>query len=850
MNPYLLLTTTFFLLLNGTIFAQEDCFDGVDNDGDGLIDMNDSDCECDGLFGSVSTDNLIPNPSFENKNCCPTTYSEVSCAENWSQASDATSDYWNLCGLSTTTFWDDASLPLPGAEGDSAYAGFIAQTAYLEYIGNCLIAPMKQDSTYELKLWIARAAGAMNLDLTLYGTPNCGDLPWTGMNCPIGSGSWEMLGQTTVDFEASGEWIEATITIIPSTDINAVAIGSACDPPILPPGETYNYYYVDELSLTKVEEVSAFVTIEEAASVCNEDLSLIADINISGGEWNWVKDGIGLAEETNDTLTIALYGSGNYSAIYTLGDACVQEDFTLLIPTPTVADFMPTNVCFGQASSFTDASTAGSGTVTAWNWNFGDGNTSTSQNPEHTYNAPGDYTVNLTITTSSGCLRDTTVMCTVNPKPETNFTITNACAETILFTDASILSTGDIVEWNWEFGDGNTSLDQNASNNFDTIGTYNVTLTTITDMGCVDDTTIACVALPPLVANFTSTNACSGEPVSFTDFSVTEVGAITGWSWNFGDGHSSTLQNPSNSYSNDEVYNVSLTVTNSFGCVDSVSSFVDIFEQPTAFLTSTSPLICNADCIEFRDESIVDTSMIVRREWNFGNGITAGNVEESVACYEHNLEYTQYYDVALIVTNSVGCKDTMLLEDYVSVDVTPVADFELRDNGDLNINNTRVFFDNTTLHGDNYIWEFGDNSENSTDFSPEHLFPEAPGKYQVTLNAYSPDGSCHDTYTKEITVNDVLMFYIPNAFTPDGNAYNETFQPVFYSGYDPQDFHMVIYNRMGDVLFETYNAQNGWDGMYGNRELLESDVYVWQIEFKESMSNDVHKYKGNVTVLR
>jgi len=91
---------------------------------------------------------------------------------------------------------------------------------------------------------------------------------------------------------------------------------------------------------------------------------------------------------------------------------------------------------------------------------------------------------------------------------------------------------------------------------------------------------------------------------------------------------------------------------------------------------------------------------------------------------------------------------------------------------------------------------------------------------------------------------------VPNVFTPDGDQFNETFQPVFTSGYDPYDYHLMIFNRWGELIFESYNADIGWDGTYGTGGLVQDGVYVWKINFKESMTDKKHEVYGHVSVLK
>jgi gliding motility-associated-like protein len=100
---------------------------------------------------------------------------------------------------------------------------------------------------------------------------------------------------------------------------------------------------------------------------------------------------------------------------------------------------------------------------------------------------------------------------------------------------------------------------------------------------------------------------------------------------------------------------------------------------------------------------------------------------------------------------------------------------------------------------------------------------------------------------------DELIFYVPNTFTPDNDDYNQTFLPVFTSGYDPYDFSLLIFNRWGEIIFESHDAKKGWDGSYGNNgevEFVQDGTYSWKLEFKTSLLDDHKVYLGHVNIIR
>jgi PKD repeat protein len=224
-----------------------------------------------------------------------------------------------------------------------------------------------------------------------------------------------------------------------------------------------------------------------------------------------------------------------------------------------------TIITAGEIVSFTDYSV---NNPTSWSWDFGDGGTSTSQNPSHTYTTSGTYTVTLTVTNSSGSgsLKKPNYITVKLPAPVAAFiasTTTINTGGTVNFTDQS---TNSPANWSWNFGDGGTSTTQNPSHIYTTAGTYTVTLT-VTNSSRSDSETKSnyiTVNLPAPVAAFkaSSTIITVGKAVNFTDQSINSP---TSWSWNFGDGGTSTTQNPSHTYLTAGTYSVTLTVTNSGG---------------------------------------------------------------------------------------------------------------------------------------------------------------------------------------------------------------------------------------------------------------------------------------------
>ncbi|MBN4072519.1 PKD domain-containing protein [Crocinitomix catalasitica] len=522
----LLFACTLFVSISA--IAQEDCADGIDNDGDTFIDLNDPDCDCAG-FGGDTISSLIPNPSFEDMSCCPTAVAMLTCADTWIQASTATSDYFNTCGIIAKPGMTPPLFPLPG--GGNGYAGFYEQGSieWQEYIGACLTSPMLGGTSYVLNLWIAWGDVGNVFDLAIFGTPDCTDLPWGSNVCPTAAGgSWELLDEAPLVVPFDGSWIEVTLTFTPTVDIYAVCIGSVCEP--LP--STWDYFYVDELILLDSSSFSTTSDITESGNWCNGDLLLTYTTDtVTTGTLQWYQEGIALAGETGWTIDVMPYGPGTYQLVYTLGPNCAEAVYSLDIPDDPIADFNVDDVCEPDDVTFTDASTGGTGTIITWDWDFDDGGSSTIASPIHTYGSTGSYNVTLTVTTNQGCTGDTTITVNVNPKPVADFTfemngtssddgLTGGCITIpVDFIDGSIVAVpGTITGWSWNFGDGGTSTSASPTYTYGAPGSFTITLVVTTSDGCTHN-----YSLPILMTDELEATIIQNDPTcwGFSDGSFT-----------------------------------------------------------------------------------------------------------------------------------------------------------------------------------------------------------------------------------------------------------------------------------------------------------------------------------------
>jgi len=255
------------------------------------------------------------------------------------------------------------------------------------------------------------------------------------------------------------------------------------------------------------------------------------------------------------------------------------------INVPPVANFSysPLNPTDLETIAFTDSSSDSDGSIVNWTWNFGDGAVSYQRNPSHQYADDGIYLVNLTVTDDDGASDTIQKQITAsNVPPLADFSwspLNPTTADTIQFTDLSSDADGSIVSWSWEFGDGSTSTLQNPTHQYADDGTYNVTLTVTDDDGATDTITKQIVVsnvAPIADFDYSPPFPTTASLINFKDHSSDSDGYIVNYTWDFGDGNVSYLQNPHHRYPNAGKYVVILTVTDDDGATDSMSKNITV----------------------------------------------------------------------------------------------------------------------------------------------------------------------------------------------------------------------------------------------------------------------------------
>ncbi len=421
-------------------------------------------------------------------------------------------------------------------------------------------------------------------------------------------------------------------------------------------------------------------------------------------EYQWVsKESKGLA------LLMQLDGSGRATSVTYL------LEYPTLI-TPPRAAFSVEDLGDGRYR-FTDQS---SNDPTSWSWDFGDGATSVVPRPEHAFAAPGDYSVCLTVRNDAG--EDTSCeQLTVLLAPEAAFRVENLGQRRFRFLDES---TNDPTAWTWDFGDGNSSAEQSPEHTFTASGEYEVCLTAANEVGSSRYCRTIELGEPP-VAAFDVEYLSDGR-FRFVDASTN---GPTAWSWDFGDGASSSAQNPEHEFADGGVFEVCLWVSNDAGSDRLCKSLIVGAAPEAAFRIEEEAM----GRYRFVDESANGPTSW---SWDFGDGATSQNRNP-----RHTYSAGGTYAVCLTVRNDVGeeqrCQD-------LEVVLPPAAAFTVEELGDGRFR----FTDASANIPSEWTWDFGDGAT-SGEPSPEHQYT-GTGEFTVCLTVANAAGA--DEYCQTVTV--------------------------------------------------------------------------------------------------
>ncbi len=509
--------------------------------------------------------------------------------------------------------------------------------------------------------------------------------------------------------------------------------------------------------------------------------------------------------------------------------ACVSStQRTVVIYEVPNPNFTLANVCLIDSASFTNLTFyTGNPTDLSYSWNFGDATTETLTDPFHTYVSPGNFNVQLTASTIDGCSATNTQLISIHPMPTANFAFTDVCLNTNMnFTSTATVSSGTLTHA-WDFDDASTSPVQNPIHLYGADGTYDVELIVTTNNNCRDTIVKTVTVFPRPFVDFINTPVCDGQPSTFTESTSISGGTVVSFDWDYGDGSSANGNSTVYQYLNPGTYNVTLTSTSNFGCTHDTTKAVIVDAVPVPNFTAADA--CFGAANQFTNTSSVLGNGPLTHLWRFGDGGTSvltspGNIYPAPG----------FYNVTLVVTTGAGCVDSIIkvTEVYALPTVNAGNDTTISKGNEVQLNG----YDPAAI---SYSWTPVATLDVSAIPNPIAR-PTDTTTYTLTLTDFF---GCQNTDDMTINVLNDFKILIHNVITPDGNGQNDVWYITNIDFYP--EATVQLFNRWGELIYETLNYQNDWNGVVGTDQLPDG-TYYYIITFPDS---DIH-YKGAVTLLR
>ncbi|MBN2273351.1 MAG: PKD domain-containing protein [Bacteroidales bacterium] len=598
----------------------------------------------------------------------------------------------------------------------------------------------------------------------------------------------------------------------------------------------------DSITVTVHPNPYAQITTSDTIVCAGDDHQL--GVMIAGGsgnypsyQWTGQTQPLSSTTTTSPVFNTVIKGFYNLKFEVTDNNGCRGSDSIILYNDMPKAVF--TSDAMPQCSPVEVHFTNASEDAVEYLWDFGDGDTSGAENPYHLFRnistSVEHYNVVLTSISQNGCMHTTNEYITVYPNPVTTISMypEKAChpAEVLLS------ATPGGFRYDWDFGDGSSE-----EGNFNTLHTfinttekdttYNVTLITTSFFNCLDTTTMGVTVYPSPEASFIATPLSQMYPERTVTLTNTTPDRNWDYTWYFGDKTISFERDPgAHSYPEPDEYTLKLVVKGEH-CYDSVITMIEIVPHPPVAQFKPVRPGCMPLTIQFENSSSFSNSFL----WEFGDGAVSN---------KPNPEYTYYeagvYKIKLTAWGDGGVDTYSTTND---VWLMPKAYFETAPRF-VYVNDQSVHFFNLSDNGDIYEWDFGDGTT-SSEFNPKHLYAEE-GNYDVTLNVWTENG-CHDLYVLEeaVLVKPSGKIVFPNAFRPESPvAENRVFMPAVIDNVD--EYHLMIFNRWGELVFESFDKDTGWDG-YVDGKMAKQDVYVWKVEGKYSNGKGFLE-SGDVTLM-
>lgn len=462
------------------------------------------------------------------------------------------------------------------------------------------------------------------------------------------------------------EWVPETGTVVTDDSFEHTYSAAGTFTVTLTVTDINGCVHTDEADAVVHPLPAPDMNIQDGADFCEGEVIQFNALNAAGmAQYNWDFDHVpgsppaqGFSSmESGPQFSYVDFGTYEVRLHVVSSGGCEGEVIrSISVHDVPVADFSFTVACEGELTSFSSLSTVQGGTlVNSWQWDLGDGSGNQSgETVTHGYSEAGTYPVELIVQTNEGC-RDTIVQDVwVNPTPAVSISGNDVCLDDeMVFENNSSTQDATIASWTWDFGDSQSAQGVSATHTYAAYGSFNVTLTAVTDSGCTASSGTQVIVHPNPVPAFTVevTEGCEPLLVPLTDNSTIASGSILSHSWDFGDANSGIGATLNHVYQDTVgIFDVSLTVTSNEGC----ESTITVQNAVTVNVTPDAHFSQNATILEMPDALLILTDLsqdALTYEWTFGDGDSS-----EVASPTHRYDDHGEFDIRLTVTNG-DCMD-------------------------------------------------------------------------------------------------------------------------------------------------------------------------------------------------
>ncbi len=522
----------------------------------------------------------------------------------------------------------------------------------------------------------------------------------------------------------------------------------------------------------------------------------------------------------NTNAGISNLAAGIYSA--TISDENHCSTLTTLtitsIPTITVIPFIIPVSCFGENDGSATANITGAGPSVNYSWNNG----------QTTATATGlrANTFSVTVTNNVGCSTQTTVTITEPPLLTATLSAIDPICYNGLTGSVSISLAGGTIPYFYSWNNGQTTA------NVTGIGAGVYTATVMDNNGCiftqnaiVSNPAQFIITIPPV------TKVCEGQQATIN---TSLAGGTSPFNYLWSNGQTTALISPAIT----STISYSVIVTDANGCLTQAVTTVAPYPLPIVNFTSDNTQGCGPLCINFLNT----TPNTNTQQWSFGN-----NNFSSSQNFNHCYTTPGNYPVTLTVSDNNGCSNGLTQNNYITVHPNPIASFIAKPQTTTLLNPTVNFTDQS--HGAiSWAWNFGDVNNSSASIQNTNYTYQDTGSYKVQL-IVSNEFGCLDTSYEFIEIKADFALYVPNTFTPNGDGMNDIFSPLG-TGIETGNYELYIYDRWGDLIFQSGNIMMGWNGKANNGTLTaQEDTYVWIIKLTDILG-EKHRYAGHINLIK